>query len=483
MAAHVTQTDIENGLRELGLGDGDIVLVHSSLSSLGHVEGGAETVVEAILRVLGPSGTLVVPTFGSFGVITDVVKDLPHAVHSIHPKASVAAVGAQAEALCRDHWKAETAHGTDTPYVRIADLAGYVCLLGVDQDRNTTLHAVEELLRLPYLKPTDRFAFETPEGEVTMSWPHFPGPHRDFIGLDADLRRRGIVKLGRVGDAAVRLMKSQETIDYLLEVGRSNPAFALCENPNCADCVGQRSDLRRDRFGREPFRVVASARLAGDWVSEILASCGAAGIDAVELDGLAGRPVDALPTDEVQQAVEALRDGGCEVAALRASASGGRSRDLILTAAGCEVERVVFPLGVDSNTLSVEAQEAGLSVSFVNLAMGGGKVFDMMEEVRAVNPDAGLTFSATGFVSVGEKPFLQSYGSKLKRFVDQLDVEDRTFSGEATTLAGGNAEIKELVSILRCSHFSGTMLLGAGNREAGDLRQAAERFERMLREL
>ena len=483
MAAQVTQTDIEAGLRELGLSDGDVVLVHSSLSSVGHVEGGAETVVEALLRVLGPSGTLVVPTFGSFGAITDAVRDLPSAVHSIHPKASVAAVGAQAKAICRDHWKAETAHGADTPYVRIADLGGYVCLLGVDQDRNTTLHAVEEFLRLPYLKPTDRFTFETPEGEVTMSWPHFPGPHRDFIGLDADLRRRGIVKVCRIGDAAVRLMSSRETIDYLLEVGRADPAFALCGNPNCADCVGQRADLRRDRFGREAFRVVASARLAGDWVPEILANCAAAGIDAVELDGLGGRPVDALRADEVQQAVEALRDGGVEVAALRASASGGRSRDLVLTAAGCGVSRVVFPLGEDSGHLSVEAEEAGLSVSFANVAMVGARVFHAMEEVRAANPAAGLAFSTAGFVSAGEKPFLQSYASKLKRFVDQLDVEDRTFEGQTTTLANGNAEIKEMVSILRCSHFSGTMLLGAGNGEVGDLRAAGEVFSRMLEDL
>ncbi len=483
MKTKVTQTDIEDGLRDLGLGEGDIVLVHSSLSSLGHVEGGAEAVVDAFLRVLGPSGTLLVPTFGSFGAITDAVRNRADAVHSIHPKASVAAVGAQAESICLDHWKAETAHGADTPYVRIADLDGNVCLLGVDQDRNTTLHAVEELLQLPYLKSTDRFTFSTPEGEVTKSWRHFPGPHRDFIGLDATLRREGIVKVRRIGDAAVRLMKSRDMINHLLEVGKLGPAFALCANPNCGDCVGQRADLRWDRFGREVFRVVASARLAGDWVPEIVASCAAAGIDAVELDGLGGRPLDDVAPGDIHGAIEALRNGGCKVTALRASASGGRSRDLILAAAGCEVERVVFPLGADSASLAVEAREAGLTVSFSNVAMEGTRAFDLMVEVRVANPEAGLTFSAASFVAIGEKPFLKSYGSKLKRFVDQLDMEDRTFAGEQTALANGNAEIKELVSILRCSHFSGTMLLAAGNREVGDLRHTAERFGGMLEEL
>ena len=130
--ASVTQSDITRGLEGLGLGRGDAVLVHSSLSSFGHVEGGAETVVRAFLQVLGETGTLLVPTFGDFGAITDAVKSRADAVHSIHPKASVAAIGARAEELCRDHWKAETAHGEGTPYRRLAESGGYVCLVGVD---------------------------------------------------------------------------------------------------------------------------------------------------------------------------------------------------------------------------------------------------------------------------------------------------------------------------------------------------------------
>ena len=208
--------DIESGLRRMGLGEGDAVLLHSSLSSLGELQGGAEAVVEAFLGVLGPTGALMVPTFGDLGVVTRVVAGRPEAVASIHPLASVAAIGAAAEEICHDHWKAETAHGADTPYTRIADLGGYVCLLGVDQDRNTTLHTVEALLELPYLKTTEQISFATPEGEVTRSWRHFPGPHRDFIGLDRRLRQAGLVRTSRIGPAVVRLMKSSPVVDYLL---------------------------------------------------------------------------------------------------------------------------------------------------------------------------------------------------------------------------------------------------------------------------
>ena len=86
----MTQADIEKGLRSIGIERGDVVLLHSSLSSLGHVTGGAQTVVDAFLNVLGSEGTLAVPTFGDLGIVTEAVRSHPKAVNSIHPLASVA---------------------------------------------------------------------------------------------------------------------------------------------------------------------------------------------------------------------------------------------------------------------------------------------------------------------------------------------------------------------------------------------------------
>ena len=58
----ITLADISISLRALGLGPGHHVLVHSSLSSMGHVDGGAPTVVQALLDVVGPQGTVLAPT-------------------------------------------------------------------------------------------------------------------------------------------------------------------------------------------------------------------------------------------------------------------------------------------------------------------------------------------------------------------------------------------------------------------------------------
>lgn len=476
----IQQAEIEKGLKAAGLKKGDTVILHSSLASLGQVAGGAETVVNAFLQVLDSTGTLVVPTFEFLGMITDVVKAHPKAVQSLHPLASVAAIGAQAEAICRDHWQAELAHEKDTPYMRLAELGGYICLLGVDQDRNTMLHTVEEVLRLPYLETTAEKTFDTPGGKVIKSWPLFPGPHRDFIGLDRIFRESGKMKIFRISQAVVRLIKSRDLIELALEAGRRDPAFVLCDNPNCADCVAQRADLWRARFAGESFRLAASAHLAGRYVPEIIEQCIRAGINGVELDVLEGKPVELMAADKLTATVAAMREGKLEVTALRARAIGTKPSVLIERARGCGVTRVVLPLSERAEEALAAARDQGIVLSFYNTMFDSEQTSAMLLGLKDKGWNPGFTFSATGFARLGEKPFLGSYKKKLRRFVDQLDVEDCLYDGTPQPLAHGNAEIKEMISILRCASFNGWLVLGAGNRGLGSLRETAGRLVGLL---
>ena len=87
------------GLREVGVGEGDLLQVHSSLSSFGYVEGGAKCVVDALLEAVGPSGTVMVPTFNHGradifdvattpsvnGAVTEALRERPEARRSVHP--------------------------------------------------------------------------------------------------------------------------------------------------------------------------------------------------------------------------------------------------------------------------------------------------------------------------------------------------------------------------------------------------------------
>ena len=226
--------ELAKALAGMGLKKNDIVLLHSALSSLGQVEGGADGVIDAFMQVLGKGGTLIVPVFGKLGVITERLKERPDAVVSNVPVGTLAAIGGRAKELLADHWEAETAHGEGTPFLKIARAGGYVCLLGVDQDRNTMLHSAEALLELPYLGSTTQTCTNPKGRTVTRTWRFYPGPHRNFIGLDRLFAECGAMTVARIGNAQVRLLKAKEMLAVAMEVGGADPAFALCDNPDMA---------------------------------------------------------------------------------------------------------------------------------------------------------------------------------------------------------------------------------------------------------
>ena len=149
-------------------------------------------------------------------------------------------------------------------------------------------------------------------------------------------------------------------------------------------------------------------------------------------------------------------------------------------AQACGVSRVVLPLSPGAAGHAKEAASRGLAVSFYNVAMDAATVFDWLEAAKKTAPAIGLTFSAAGFARTGECPFLTSYRAKLRRSIVGLDAEDCLYDGTPQPLGAGNAEIRELVSILRCGNFAGDIVLGPGNRHVGNLPDATRRFMELL---
>lgn len=250
----VSKNDIVSGLRELGLREGDVVLVHSSLSSFGYVEGGADTVIDALLEVVGESGTVVVPTLtGSdrlsvenppvfspsstpcwTGLIPETFRRRKGALRSRHPTHSVAAIGARAENLTRGHEYCETPCGVGSPYFKLAELDGYILFLGVGLSCNTTMHTVEELANVPYhLQPDPvdaKIVNDDGTVEVIKTKIHLYGYERDFEKIEPILLSKGMMKIGRIGKAEVRLVKSRPMIELALELLKSGPDFLLKKN-------------------------------------------------------------------------------------------------------------------------------------------------------------------------------------------------------------------------------------------------------------
>ena len=156
---HISREDIHKGLIKLGLKKGSVVLVHSSLSKFGYVEGGADTVVDALIETVGEKGTIAVPGFsfslGKDGSVFDV-KNTPSEMGKIsetlrkkrgtyrshHLTHSVVALGYKAKELTETH--SITPCGRESPFRKLIDWGGYILLLGVDQNLNTIFHAIEE---------------------------------------------------------------------------------------------------------------------------------------------------------------------------------------------------------------------------------------------------------------------------------------------------------------------------------------------------
>jgi aminoglycoside 3-N-acetyltransferase len=231
----VTRQELVAGLRALGIGAGHLLQVHSSLSALGYVEGGAEAVVDALLEAVAPGGTVMVPTFNHGtvevfdvattpsinGAITEALRKRPEARRSVHPTHPYAAIGPLAEGLTEGHLELLT-FDRRSPLGKLADLGGDVLLLGVGMDRNTSAHIGEVMARVPCLGYREfKRKLLAPDGSIQIAdsvlWRDGPCLV-EWEPLERTLRERGMVRDGRIGDAAVMLMKGLDVVEVAYEL-------------------------------------------------------------------------------------------------------------------------------------------------------------------------------------------------------------------------------------------------------------------------
>ncbi|MCC6445573.1 MAG: AAC(3) family N-acetyltransferase [Armatimonadetes bacterium] len=221
----VSRQDIEQGLESVGLTQGDIVLAHSSLSAFGYVEGGADAVIDALLSVVGPEGTVVMPTFvwdapdrvfdvantpSAVGRIAEVFRKKEGAVRSRH---FVAAMGKHAEEVMGAQ---KSAWGRDSTFGKLYDLDARVLLLGVDFNSCTALHMVEEWMQVPYRKfyDTGGWTVILPDSAKV---PSTSVEFLRFVHMGAIFARHGVLKTAEVGKARITGIKIRD----IYEVTRS----------------------------------------------------------------------------------------------------------------------------------------------------------------------------------------------------------------------------------------------------------------------
>lgn len=250
-----TTSTITSDLRQIGLRDGDTLLVHSSFKSLGPGTGGPQAVVQALLDSVGPTGTVLFPTHtwanagpsnppifdvrntpsAQVGILAETARCWPGAVRSLHPTHSVVAIGSEASYLTNGHFNGGIC-GIGSPYDRLCECPrgrGFVLLLGVDHERNTSLHMVEELLRIPgALKGKAVCRVKDYDGTEYLRESKFHSwQSRTFMVLDHDLDRESIQIHGRIGEARVRLVDANKLREFALDKLREDPSYFWTKLP------------------------------------------------------------------------------------------------------------------------------------------------------------------------------------------------------------------------------------------------------------
>ncbi|MCJ7715340.1 MAG: AAC(3) family N-acetyltransferase [Anaerolineales bacterium] len=251
----ITVDSLKEDLTDLGVKPGMVLLVHSSLSSLGFVSGGPVAVILALEEVLGPEGTLVMPTHSGdltdpglwenppvpsewheiirqtmpafdpaltpsrkVGKIPETFRTHPRSIRSNHPHMSFAALGKLAEIITRDH-DLHFSLGENSPLARIYDLKGWILLLGVSHENNTSLHLAEVRAEYSSKKEIQQWAPILLDGVRQGILVRELEEHsEEFEEIGKAYQASGAtLATGKIGNAPALLIPQQELVDFAVE--------------------------------------------------------------------------------------------------------------------------------------------------------------------------------------------------------------------------------------------------------------------------
>jgi len=111
---------------------------------------------------------------------------------------------------------------------------GYVMLIGVDQESNTTIHCCEEVAGVPYhlQKDITDIVIKGYNGEeiVVRNRLHdWNKPPTDFNRFDAVFREHGIMKTGKIGNSTIRLINAKAMVELAVDMLVKNPYYLLTD--------------------------------------------------------------------------------------------------------------------------------------------------------------------------------------------------------------------------------------------------------------
>lgn len=247
----VLKQDILKSLYDVGLRKGQTVIVHTSLSSLGFVCGGAQIVIEALIETVGKEGTILMPTqswknldpstgvhweepeewhdiirenwpaynkditpTNTMGAVAEMFRKWPGTLRSDHPARSVAAWGKHAKYITENH-DLSNIFGEGSPIAKIYELDGFVLQIGVGYDKNTSIHLADA--RANYKSKhncIEHSAIMENDKRVWKAYETLFVDGEDFEEIGKAFEENCSVKKANLGNGILTFMKQRDIVDF-----------------------------------------------------------------------------------------------------------------------------------------------------------------------------------------------------------------------------------------------------------------------------
>ena len=250
----VIKEDILKALGDVGVSTGQTMMVHTSLSSIGYVCGGAQTVIEALLAAVGGTGTIMMPTqswknldpmdgvhweiekenwqkirdywpvydkkitpTNTMGAVAEMFRLWEGALRSDHPARSVCAKGRFAKYLTQEHDLSDI-FGEGSPIGKLYELDGYVLLIGVGYDKNTSLHLADVRAQYPGKHECTEYSAVIENGvRVWKKYSTLYVDGEDFAEIGRAFESKTAVKKAVLGETEITFMKQRELVDFAVQ--------------------------------------------------------------------------------------------------------------------------------------------------------------------------------------------------------------------------------------------------------------------------
>jgi aminoglycoside 3-N-acetyltransferase len=266
------KTDIiAAALEKAGVKKNDLLLVYSDSSQTGYIEGGANTIIDSIIKAIGPKGTLLMPVFTNSLVsaggnlnkksnfrpfnVADVDSILTGEVsktflqrtntkRSMHATNSWSGAGPLADKCLNEHKLLDPPLSENSPMAKALEYKGKVLFFGCDISCNTFLHYLEYQSESVFLENAIVKIRDKGGRLYTEIIRKYFSGHRDFHSspaIDSKFYKKAVgaglkIKKERLGLGYIHLIDLQRLYKIGMEILSKDPYVTLCDRKDCLFC-------------------------------------------------------------------------------------------------------------------------------------------------------------------------------------------------------------------------------------------------------